>query len=59
MVISPPHWQRQRYQASRPVFPAGVGAYSTTVSRPKVFPTMGTLGWVMGSPPLRLVKSEK
>ena len=39
-----------RYQASRPVTPAGAGTCSTTVSRPKVFPTMGTLALVTPSP---------
>lgn len=50
VVIPPPHWQVQRYQASRPVTPAGDGTCSTTVSRPKVFPTMGTLALVTPSP---------
>lgn len=50
VVIPPPHWQVQRYQASRPVTPAGAGTCSTTVSRPKVFPTMGTLALVTPSP---------
>lgn len=50
VVIPPPHWQVQRYQASRPVTPAGAGTCSTTVSRPKVFPTMGTLALVTLSP---------
>lgn len=52
VVIPPLHWQVQRYQASRPVTPAGAGTCSTTVSRPKVFPTMGTLALVTLSPPL-------
>lgn len=50
VVIPPPHWQVQRYQGSRPVTPAGAGTCSTTVSRPKVFPTMGTLALVTPSP---------
>lgn len=50
VVIPPPRWQVQRYQGSRPVTPAGAGTCSTTVSRPKVFPTMGTLALVTPSP---------